>query len=109
MPPASLNGWKLRELCIATTLFEAGARISEITGLSVADWAYGQFMNRLTAKNKGSFGVRMKVLIVSNGSMDQRTGGCLSLVTRLSSLVSCLSSLATDHCSFVLAKALQAV
>ena len=58
-------GWKLRELCIARTLFEAGARISEITGLSVLDWAYSQFMNRLTAKNKGSFGVRTKVLIVS--------------------------------------------
>ena len=58
-------GWKLRELCIARTLFEAGARISEITGLSVLDWAYSQFMNRLTAKNKGSFGVRTKVLTVS--------------------------------------------
>jgi integrase len=58
-------GWKLRELCIARTLFEAGARISEITGLSVLDWAYSQFMNRLTAQNKGSFGVRTKVLIVS--------------------------------------------
>lgn len=58
-------GWELRELCIARTLFETGARISEITGLSVLDWAYSQFMNRLAAKNKGSFGVRTKILIVS--------------------------------------------
>ena len=59
------HGWNLRELCIARTLFEAGARISEIIGLSVLDWAYSQFMNRLTAKNKGSFGMRTKVLVVS--------------------------------------------
>ena len=58
-------GWKLRELCIARTLFETGARISEITGLTVQDWAYSQFMNRLTAKNKGSFGARTKVLVIS--------------------------------------------
>jgi len=59
------QGWGLRELCIARTLFEAGARISEITELSVLDWAYSQFMNRLRAKNKGSLGVRTKVLVVS--------------------------------------------
>jgi site-specific recombinase XerD len=59
-------GWKLRELCIARTLFEAGARISEIAGLSVLDWAYSQFMNRLAAKNKGSFGVRTKCLVISH-------------------------------------------
>ncbi len=59
------HGWGLREVCIARTLFEAGARISEITELSVLDWAYSQFMNRLSAKNKGSLGVRTKVLVVS--------------------------------------------
>jgi putative PIN family toxin of toxin-antitoxin system len=32
-------GWALREFCIVHTLFESGARISEVIGLTAADWA----------------------------------------------------------------------
>jgi integrase len=60
-------GWSLREFCIVRTLFESGARISEVTNLTVADWAISGFLNRLSARNKGSLGVRTKQLVISHG------------------------------------------
>ena len=59
-------GWKLRELCIARTLFESGARISEVCALTAADWSVSHFMNRFTSLNKGSQGRRTKFLMVSS-------------------------------------------
>jgi hypothetical protein len=48
-------GWGLREMCIVRTLFESGARISEIVDLTALDWAVSHFLNRFRARNKGSF------------------------------------------------------
>lgn len=59
-------GWNLRELCIARTLFESGARISEVCALTAADWSVSHFMNRFTSLNKGSQGRRTKFLMVSS-------------------------------------------
>jgi integrase len=58
-------GWSLREMCAARTLFESGARISEVFDLTAADWSISHFMNRFTARNKGSCGQRVKMLVVS--------------------------------------------
>ena len=59
-------GWSLRELCITRTLFESGARISEVLALTAGDWAVSQFLNRFHACNKGSHGRRIKTLVVSH-------------------------------------------
>lgn len=59
-------GWGLRETCITRFLFESGARISEVTGLTVLDWVGADFGNRIPASNKGSHGIRVKTLVVSN-------------------------------------------
>src|ERR1700756_901427 len=60
-------GWGLREFCIVRTLFESGARISEVIGLTAADWAVSRFLNHFSACNKGSLGVRTKRLVISHG------------------------------------------
>ncbi len=59
-------GWRLRERCIARLLFESGARISEVVGLTAADWVASQFLHRFRARNKGSHGRRVKTLVVSH-------------------------------------------
>jgi site-specific recombinase XerD len=59
-------GWRLRELCVARTLFESGARISEAVGLTALDWSRSGFRNLLDACNKGSHGLRTKTLVISN-------------------------------------------
>jgi integrase len=58
-------GWKVRELCIARTLFESGARISEVCGLTAADWSVSDFLTRFASVDKGSHGRRTKFLMVS--------------------------------------------
>lgn len=60
-------GWGLREFCIVRTLFESGARISEVIGLTAADWAVSRFLNQFSARNKGSRGIRTKRLVISHG------------------------------------------
>lgn len=59
-------GWSLREMCITRTLFESGARVSEVVALTAGDWAVSQFLNRFHACNKGSHGRRVKTLVVSH-------------------------------------------
>jgi site-specific recombinase XerD len=59
-------GWSLRELCAVRTLFESGARVSEVFDLTAADWSTSHFMNTFLAQNKGSHGCRVKTLVVSN-------------------------------------------
>ncbi|HTW81896.1 MAG TPA: site-specific integrase [Terracidiphilus sp.] len=59
-------GWKLRELCVCRTLFESGVRISEAVGLTAADWSHDGFRNTFLSRNKGSFGVRTKTIMVSD-------------------------------------------
>jgi hypothetical protein len=60
------HGWALREFCVARALLESGARISEIFDLTAADWSFSGFGNQLSARSKGSFGERVKTLVVSN-------------------------------------------
>jgi integrase len=60
-------GWGLREFCIVRTLFESGARISEVIGLTAGDWAVSRFLNQFSARNKGSLGIRTKRLVISHG------------------------------------------
>jgi integrase len=60
-------GWGLREFCIVRTLFESGARVSEVIGLTAADWAVSRFLNQFSARNKGSLGIRTKRLVISHG------------------------------------------
>jgi integrase len=55
-------------MCIVRTLFESGARISEIVDLTALDWAVSHFLNRFRARNKGSFGERTKYLVVSQAT-----------------------------------------
>jgi integrase len=59
-------GWALREVCVARTLLESGARISEVLDLTAADWSVSSFGNHFSARSKGSFGQRVKTLVVSN-------------------------------------------
>jgi site-specific recombinase XerD len=59
-------GWSLRELCAVRTLFESGARVSEVFDLTAADWSTSHFMNQFLARSKGSRGCRVKTLVVSN-------------------------------------------
>jgi integrase len=59
-------GWGLREQCITRTLFESGARVSEVVALTAGDWSVSQFLNRFRACNKGSHGQRVKTLVVSH-------------------------------------------
>lgn len=61
-------GWGLRELCVVRMLFESGARISEILDLTALDWSVSQYMNQFVARNKGSFGIRTKRLVVSSAT-----------------------------------------
>ena len=61
-------GWGFRELCVVRMLFESGARISEILDLTALDWSVSQFMNQFVARNKGSFGIRTKRLVVSSAT-----------------------------------------
>jgi site-specific recombinase XerD len=58
-------GWGLRELCVVRTLFESGARISEVFSLTAADWSHSHFNNIFSAPNKGSHGRRTKLLLVA--------------------------------------------
>ena len=59
-------GWGIRELCAVRTLFESGARVSELFDLTAADWSTSGFTNRFLARNKGSYGCRVKTIIVSS-------------------------------------------
>ncbi len=61
-------GWGLRELCLVRILFEGGGRISEVLDLTALDWSTNQFLNQFQARNKGSFGVRTKRLVVSSAT-----------------------------------------
>jgi site-specific recombinase XerD len=61
-------GWGLRDLCVVRMLFESGARISEILDLTALDWSVSQYMNQFVARNKGSFGIRTKRLVVSSAT-----------------------------------------
>ena len=56
LPPAVSDeyGWRLREFCAVRTLFESAARISEVITLTAADCSLSEFLDQLSARNKGS-------------------------------------------------------
>lgn len=50
----------LRDRIVARMLFESGARVSEILGLTYGDWRRRDLRDRATAPSKGSHGERVK-------------------------------------------------
>ena len=71
-----LPGWRLRDECVTRLLFESGGRVSEITGLTLADWVARGMLQEATTFSKGSRGVRVKFL-----RFLQRHGGSCSAAT----------------------------
>lgn len=59
-------GWKLREICLVRILFDTGCRIHEACALTLADWGSGGFQKELRAISKGSHGLRVKQLFISD-------------------------------------------
>src|SRR5207247_2481861 len=57
-----LKRWGLREECVTRLLFESGARISEVVGLSLGDWTTRGMTQEAQAFSKGSRGRRVKFL-----------------------------------------------
>lgn len=55
-------GWKARERLIVRILFETGARISEVCGLTLGDWLARGASESATSFSKGSSGRRVKFL-----------------------------------------------
>lgn len=53
-------GWGLREECVARILFESGARVSEVVGLTLGDWSARGLRQEASAFSKGSHGRRIK-------------------------------------------------
>ena len=53
-------GWGVREECVARILFESGARVSEVVGLTVGDWNARGLRQEASAFSKGSHGRRIK-------------------------------------------------
>ncbi len=58
----SLKYTRKRDEAVTWLLFETGARVSEVTGLMLGDWAAHGTHTKARAFNKGSFGRRTKVL-----------------------------------------------
>jgi hypothetical protein len=61
-----LPGWRLRDECVTRLLFESGGRVSEIAGLTLADWVARGMLQEATTFSKGSRGVRVKFLRFSS-------------------------------------------
>jgi integrase len=66
MAGKQVSGWALRETCVTRLLFESGARISEVVGLTLADWMTRGTRQEATAFSKGSHGRRTKFLRFSS-------------------------------------------
>jgi hypothetical protein len=58
----TLRNWGLRETCVVRLLFETGARISEVVGLTLGDWVDRGRGVTVRAFSKGSRGRRVKTL-----------------------------------------------
>lgn len=61
--------WNLRDTVITRMLFESGARISEIIGLTVCDYQRRSSVYEFTAFSKGSHGRRVKFIRVSSDTI----------------------------------------
>lgn len=60
--------WSEREFLIARLLFETGARVSEVCGLTLGDWHARGMENSATAFSKGSGKRRVKMVRWSSGT-----------------------------------------
>ena len=61
LPGRLIPGFNLqRDQLIARILFQSGARISEVLGLTMGDWRHHGLRDRALAINKGSLGERVK-------------------------------------------------
>lgn len=61
-------GWRLRERCVTDLLFETGARISEVVGLTLGDWEARGLTVEADAFSKGTRGRRVKFLRFSSNT-----------------------------------------
>lgn len=61
-------GWSTRQNLITILLFETGARISEICGLTLGDWYARGLSNEATSFSKGSLQKRVKFIRWSNNT-----------------------------------------
>lgn len=61
-----LSGWGWREEVVTRLLFETGARVSEIVGLTLCDWVERGMQQEASAFSKGSKGRRIKFIRFSN-------------------------------------------
>jgi integrase len=61
-------GWGLREECVARILFESGARVSEVVGLTLGDWHARGLRQEASAFSKGSHGRRIKFVRFSGNT-----------------------------------------
>ena len=59
-------GWGLCQICVTRILFETGARVSEVTGLTLGDYESRTLPQEASAFSKGSQGRRVKFLRFSN-------------------------------------------
>ena len=57
---SNVNAWGLREECAICLLFETGARVSEVLGLTLGDWQARGLGQTAWARNKGSHRRRAK-------------------------------------------------
>jgi site-specific recombinase XerD len=62
------SGWGLREQIVARLLFETGARVSEVCGLTLGDWHARGLRCEATTFNKGSATRRVKTIRFSESS-----------------------------------------
>jgi len=60
---ARFHGWGEREDCVVRLLFESGARVSEVTGLSLGGWQTLGGITQVRVINKGSRGRPVKTLV----------------------------------------------
>ena len=60
---AKFRDWGEREDCVARLLFESGARVSEVTGLSLGGWQALGLLTQARVINKGSRGRPVKTLV----------------------------------------------
>ncbi len=58
----SLKHTRLRDEVVTWLLFETGARVSEVVGLMLSDWAALGTKNKARAFSKGSYGRRIKTI-----------------------------------------------
>lgn len=64
----NIKKWHLRDLIIVRLLFETGARISEVCGITIQDWKTTNFKDGASIFNKGSYGIRTKYLSWSSST-----------------------------------------